>query len=163
MAANFQMTFPNIFFIKIVVFFIKISLKFAPEDPIDYTLPQVLVMAWHWIGDQPRLPAPVETQNHDAIWYHQATMSKSTSSFLSERFLSTDFGSQSWSLQIWNSLKTAFFLPHWVAVPSSLCLHQSSSGPGFPEVSVIQRINTVPLSIVYIWINEIICTIKSLI
>ena len=49
--------------------FIKISLKFAPKEPIDSNLALIQIRAWHQIGNKP-LSGPMLTQFTDAYMRH---------------------------------------------------------------------------------------------
>ena len=54
MAAISQAIFSTaVSWVKSFVFFIKISLKFIPELPIDNNSALVKIMAWHQIGGKP--------------------------------------------------------------------------------------------------------------
>ena len=68
-----QTTFSNAFS-SINFFFIRISLKFVPKDPIDNMPAFVDVMAWHRTGDKP-LPEPVLTQFTDTYMRYKMEMS----------------------------------------------------------------------------------------
>ena len=57
--------FRCIFVNEIFWIFIKISLEFVSEGPIDSNLTLVQVMAWHQTGDK-SLPEPMMTQFNDA-------------------------------------------------------------------------------------------------
>ena len=57
MAAILQTIFPCAFYLMKILYFVWISLKFAPMSPIDNTSTLVQVMAWRRTGDKP-LPEP---------------------------------------------------------------------------------------------------------
>ena len=61
--------FKHIFFNENVKISIQISLKFAPNSPIDNKSAVVQVMAWRWTGNKP-LPEQMLTQFIDAYMRH---------------------------------------------------------------------------------------------
>ena len=69
MTAFSQTIFSDAFlWTKIFIFWLKISLKFIPQDPIDNNPPLVSIMTWRRIGAGGRWVKYVNRKWHDWLW-----------------------------------------------------------------------------------------------